>query len=1001
MALYKVVVVAENGQPLKGVTVAAYSLANYPNIVSRQNTDKAGQAAFSVAGPVYFDAFTRRGVSFRDRSYAGKVEIQVVCIGAGAIYDYVVDSGGFGTHTTVRAMVADFLAEVATSGDIIRSCWLAKDDTDRNIDISTTTASSPLGMLVIDGAGGPGDDRTSAIYQRASLIMTTAGAVNGDAYFKCVNRRLPRLIFRNIGIKNQSSVANTHFFNFTYNAAGTALPPMSFSNVEFFMLNSNTRVLTNGNSLDWGTVSFTGCRGVVGYLTDGSIATLNYDSCDMTMQAISVISDADPLYLTNSKINTKTSLFTPANGNVFNGVFMQNLDIIHEGAGVCVSTASAQANQPEIVIVGVRYTQTLATASFGLFDSSATASGSRTDTIFIDGLWMRNTAAGVAGTALTITGSWDKVSLGVIDSWNFTTTSTYPSGTTSGISHSTLLNLTNDDHTQYLRADGTRLLTANWNPGAFTLSGFLWAARPSDLEVGDASFRLGLGIDVAAATTNEGNTAVGGSSSVDTAASTTTVTKVTLTGGTYTSVSVYTTAGGAAAKGHAVLYDSGLNRLAVGTTDVSLVDSAFTVLPFASPVSLAAGTYYIGITQPASGHNAFLFFNAGAAADGEKLGNPDSNPLTGATANTNKYSMYITGYLLSHGPRIEFDTNDYFDYDRTNNKLSFAIGGANKLELDTGLRTTLYLRAGSLSAPLNTGAGDATFTTLTVGTETTRGSTTGYAANVTYAATDTASGAKIAFAASLQTDPAGSSGSEFRAFNMSIVTPSTNTQNFTQIHEAIFAFNQLDGTGNYTATLFGGQIGVLGVGYAPGSGAANGGTISAATGLVGIGINTGTAATGKTLTLGRGFYAPNPSAIGAVTVGTYVGMDVAALTAFTVGSGRIGLRNADTTVFTPTAQQSIAVSAAISASATAVQVSTTTAADMTAVPTIADGVDGQVLIVVNTGANTFQLQDDSSLSGSNLRLSAAKVSLGTRDSIMLMYSASIGDWIQIGQTNVL
>lgn len=36
-------------------------------------------------------------------------------------------------------------------------------------------------------------------------------------------------------------------------------------------------------------------------------------------------------------------------------------------------------------------------------------------------------------------------------------------------SHSDLAGLTNDDHTQYLRTDGTRLLTGNWNAGAFTI----------------------------------------------------------------------------------------------------------------------------------------------------------------------------------------------------------------------------------------------------------------------------------------------------------------------------------------------------------------------------------------------------------------------------------------------------------------------------------------------------------------------------------------------------
>lgn len=75
---------------------------------------------------------------------------------------------------------------------------------------------------------------------------------------------------------------------------------------------------------------------------------------------------------------------------------------------------------------------------------------------------------------------------------------------------------------------------------------------------------------------------------------------------------------------------------------------------------------------------------------------------------------------------------------------------------------------------------------------------------------------------------------------------------------------------------------------------------------------------------------------------------------------------------------------------------------LTSVPTIADGLaNGQLVIVVNVGSFTVTLQDQGTLAGSNLRLSAATVALGPRDSITLLYSSTIGDWIQIAQTNVL
>lgn len=75
---------------------------------------------------------------------------------------------------------------------------------------------------------------------------------------------------------------------------------------------------------------------------------------------------------------------------------------------------------------------------------------------------------------------------------------------------------------------------------------------------------------------------------------------------------------------------------------------------------------------------------------------------------------------------------------------------------------------------------------------------------------------------------------------------------------------------------------------------------------------------------------------------------------------------------------------------------------LSAAPTVANGLaNGQLVIIVNVGSFTVTLQDQGTLAGSNLRLSAATVALGPRDSITLLYSTTIGDWVQIAQTNVL
>lgn len=134
------------------------------------------------------------------------------------------------------------------------------------------------------------------------------------------------------------------------------------------------------------------------------------------------------------------------------------------------------------------------------------------------------------------------------------------------------------------------------------------------------------------------------------------------------------------------------------------------------------------------------------------------------------------------------------------------------------------------------------------------------------------------------------------------------------------------------------------------------------------------------------------------TVTNFIGLDIAQTT--TATTINLGIRNASPTAFTPSTQQSIAVTAPIVANATIVQISTTTAANMTATPTIANGQDGQILVIINTGTNTFTLQDQGTLASSNLRLVGTTFACATRDNITLMYNVAIGDWVEVARSNV-
>lgn len=152
-----------------------------------------------------------------------------------------------------------------------------------------------------------------------------------------------------------------------------------------------------------------------------------------------------------------------------------------------------------------------------------------------------------------------------------------------------------------------------------------------------------------------------------------------------------------------------------------------------------------------------------------------------------------------------------------------------------------------------------------------------------------------------------------------------------------------------------------------------------------------TANAGNTITTRTGYKFNDGGGAGSFT--TQIGLDVAALSKATTN---IGIRNAASTVFTPSGQQTLAAGTALLANATVVHVTTTGAVTSTAAPTIANGQDGQILIITYDGAGTsWTMQDQGTLANSNLRLVAATVALGNRDSVMLMYSATVGDWIQI------
>ncbi len=172
-------------------------------------------------------------------------------------------------------------------------------------------------------------------------------------------------------------------------------------------------------------------------------------------------------------------------------------------------------------------------------------------------------------------------------------------------------------------------------------------------------------------------------------------------------------------------------------------------------------------------------------------------------------------------------------------------------------------------------------------------------------------------------------------------------------------------------------------------------------------------ATGSTMTLHQGFTSGFTAtagtlttlnhiiindATGAGTVTTQIGIDIAALAKG--GTLNTGIRNASTTVFTPTSGQALVAATTISPSATMIQVTSSASITLSATPTITAGTNGQLLVIVNnntTAARNITFQSEATAAGTNLSLAAGTIVVGPRGSLTFMYSTTLTRWVQIGQ----
>jgi len=98
----------------------------------------------------------------------------------------------------------------------------------------------------------------------------------------------------------------------------------------------------------------------------------------------------------------------------------------------------------------------------------------------------------------------------------------------------------------------------------------------------------------------------------------------------------------------------------------------------------------------------------------------------------------------------------------------------------------------------------------------------------------------------------------------------------------------------------------------------------------------------------------------------------------------------------PSAVQTIdAATGSITADALNVRIDPNSNYALTSTPTIADGLDGQLLLISNNSASySVTLQDESFLANSNLRLGGSNVTIVPRGSLLLAYNTALASWVR-------
>ena len=733
----QVQVLDEKGLPVR-CTVAAVRTSDQ-TILNLYTTDSTtGVASINESGTWYPRPMV-------DPSYKSRIHLVILNSQDAMNADYVVDSSGGGTHASLKGSSGALAAAMASG-------------VDKQIHVCSSHSEtlSDSDQLNLDGmAAGQTIEITSGGRRRG--VITCNYTTARGLFIQSTTRSGARVVLRNIALKTTGSNAADLFRP----TSGVSAAKIECHNVDFI---NTWRYGGNYGSVTPGGLVFDNCSGTFTQLwgtaqAQGLAACIVLNSDFTVTHLMERLFDSSPesgsAYvfennkLTVSDYGLQLTFIIPFTfrGNrithAYNGQFLKLGTSGSNGMGKVVVTGnqydgSGGGNSTRFIY------STLGAGSYAGFtcvgneltgpggsSKAIEMVGGASGTVAVEPNGFYNWGTNVSGSGATTTFSGPVTIGGVLSA-----------------DHGGLSGLSDDDHPQYafdtdldlyLTADGLTPLTGDWDAGAFQIGGVdttFKAAAAVGVQVGDEDFNLSL---------------VGGAKAqvrfddathdyleYDRSAN-----KLSLIIGS--AAEVYYAVGG-----DFQVYANG----GVGDTGTLSFNGARAVFGYDGSLSVA-------FMKGSSGKSANVFVNgaedyihalysAGAGTRGVYF-------MNSVLTTDDKFGFLATDATT---PLLSWDGTDYQRYNRGSNYWDWVINSAIVQQLDTnGLRVLGYLGLGSVSAPGNTSAGDATTTRLSVG-----GSTipSGEVVYFTGARSDTSSGAKAFYHFVPQVSPASASSSEFR-----------------------------------------------------------------------------------------------------------------------------------------------------------------------------------------------------------------------------------------------